>query len=74
MKIKKAVDQDAYSIAIIQVTSSNHAYKNILPNDHLAKTNIVDRHKVWLEIIAKNDSEIFIFFRISLQKHNFFSR
>lgn len=58
--IRRATLDDAAAVAHIHVESWNVAYRGIMPDDVIAKTDLVYRTKLWAERIADPDWPVFV--------------
>ena len=52
MTIRRAVSTDAAAVGRIHVESWNVAYRGIMPDDVIARTDLAYRTKFWAERIA----------------------
>ncbi|HEY2795730.1 MAG TPA: GNAT family N-acetyltransferase [Micromonosporaceae bacterium] len=53
MRIRRAVIEDAPTIAGVQVRSWQQAYAEVLPADHLAALDVVGRTAMWQRVIEQ---------------------
>lgn len=52
MRIRRAIMSDAPAIARVQVETWRSAYVGIVPDEHLATLDLVERERVWRMLIA----------------------
>ena len=60
MTLRRATDADAAAVGRIHVESWNVAYRGIMPDDVIAKTDLVYRTLFWAERIADRDWPVFV--------------
>ena len=60
MVIRRALTDDAHGVAVVHVSSWQHAYRGIVPQAHLDQLSIADREKRWVEIFDRSDSETLV--------------
>lgn len=60
MTLRRALDTDAEAVGRIHVASWNVAYRGIMPDDVIAKTDLAYRTKFWAERIADPDWPVFV--------------
>lgn len=60
MTIRHALSADAEAVGRIHVESWNVAYRGIMPDDVIAKTDLAYRTKFWAERIADRDWPVFV--------------
>jgi ribosomal protein S18 acetylase RimI-like enzyme len=60
MTIRRAVSADAATVGRIHVESWNVAYRGIMPDDVIARTDLTYRTRFWAERIADPDWPIFL--------------
>jgi ribosomal protein S18 acetylase RimI-like enzyme len=60
MKIRRATLADAAAVGRIHVESWNVAYRGIMPDDVIARTDLVYRTKFWGERIADPEWPVFV--------------
>ena len=59
-KIRKASGGDARAISILQLQSSQSAYKGILPVREITPSAIADREKIWTAFIQEDKTDLFV--------------
>lgn len=60
MKIRRAGSADAATVGRIHVESWNVAYRGIMPDDVIARTDLAYRTAVWKERIADQDWPVYL--------------
>ena len=60
MTLRRAVPADAAAVGRIHVESWNVAYRGIMPDDVIARTDLAYRTKFWAERIADTDWPVFV--------------
>src|SRR5882672_3742609 len=60
MKIRRALAADAQAVGRIHVESWNVAYRGIMPDDIIARTDLAYRTQFWAERIADPDWPVFL--------------
>ncbi|KWW17660.1 GNAT family acetyltransferase [Peribacillus simplex] len=60
MLIREATVADAEGIAIVHVDSWRTTYKNIIPNDFLAKPSYHKRKASWIENISNEGNHVYV--------------
>lgn len=60
MTLRRALAADAEAVARIHVESWNVAYRGIMPDDVIAKTDLAYRTKFWAERIADPEWPVFV--------------
>ena len=60
MKIRRALAADAEGVGHIHVESWNVAYRGIMPDDVIARTDLAYRTRFWAERIADPDWPVFL--------------
>lgn len=60
MKIRRATPADAEAVGRIHVESWNVAYRGLMPDEVIAKTDLAYRTKFWAERIADPDWPVFV--------------
>ena len=60
MVIRRTLTGDAHGVAVVHVSSWQHAYRGIVPQAHLDQLSIADREKRWVEIFDRGDSETLV--------------
>jgi ribosomal protein S18 acetylase RimI-like enzyme len=55
--VRRATAGDSHGIAVVHVSSWQHAYRGIVPQSHLDQLAVADREGRWAEILARGDSE-----------------
>lgn len=60
MTLRRATSADAEAVGRIHVESWNVAYRGIMPDDVIAKTDLVYRTQFWAERIADPDWPVFV--------------
>ena len=60
MNLRRATSSDAAAVGRIHVESWNVAYRGIMPDDVIAKTDLVYRTTFWAERIADRDWPVFV--------------
>lgn len=60
MTLRRALDTDAESIGRIHVESWNVAYRGIMPDEVIAKTDLTYHTKFWAERIADPERPVFV--------------
>ena len=60
MIIRRAFAEDSHGIALVHVSSWQHAYRGIVPQSHLDQLSVADREKRWVEIFARGGSETLV--------------
>lgn len=60
MVIRRALTEDSYGIALVHVSSWQHAYRGIVPQTHLDQLSVADREKRWAEIFERGVSETLV--------------
>jgi ribosomal protein S18 acetylase RimI-like enzyme len=60
MVIRRALTEDSQGIALVHVSSWQHAYREIVPQAHLDRLSVADREKRWVEILERGESETLV--------------
>jgi ribosomal protein S18 acetylase RimI-like enzyme len=60
MVIRRALAEDSHGIALVHVSSWQHAYRGIVPQAHLDQLSVADREKRWVEYFDRGDSETLV--------------
>src|SRR5262245_38134879 len=60
MVIRRAGSEDSHGIALVHVSSWQHAYRGIAPQAHLDQLSVAAREKRWVEYFARGDSETLV--------------
>jgi ribosomal protein S18 acetylase RimI-like enzyme len=60
MVIRRALPEDSHGIALVHVSSWQHAYRGIVPQPHLDQLSVADREKRWVEIFERRASETLV--------------
>ena len=60
MIIRRAVAEDSHGIALVHVSSWQHAYRGIAPQAYLDELSVANRESRWVEIFARDDSETLV--------------
>jgi ribosomal protein S18 acetylase RimI-like enzyme len=60
MVVRRAVAEDSHGIAVVHVSSWQHAYRGIVPQAHLDRLSVADREKRWVEILGQDSSETLV--------------
>ena len=60
MTLRRATPADAAAVGRIHVESWNVAYRGIMPDDVIAKTDLACRTRFWAERIADRDWPVFV--------------
>ena len=60
MTLRRASSADATAVARIHVESWNVAYRGIMPDDVIARTDLAYRTRFWAERIADRDWPVFV--------------
>ena len=60
MKIRRALAADAEAVGRIHIESWNVAYRGIMPDEVIARTDVAYRTKFWAERIADPDWPVFL--------------
>src|SRR6185312_8625984 len=60
MNIRRATAADAHAVGRIHVESWNVAYRGLMPNDVIARTDLAYRTRFWAERIADPDWPVFV--------------
>ncbi|MDR3395501.1 MAG: GNAT family N-acetyltransferase [Parasulfuritortus sp.] len=58
--IRTASVEDARAIAEVHVLSWQHAYRDLLPADFLARLSVAKREAMWADSLAANRSELLV--------------
>ena len=60
MVIRRALTEDSHGIALVHVSSWQHAYRGIAPQVHLDQLSVADRADRWVEILDRGGSETLV--------------
>ena len=60
MIIRLALAEDSHGIALVHVSSWQHAYRGIVPEAYLDQLSVADRERRWLEIFERGGSETLV--------------
>jgi GNAT superfamily N-acetyltransferase len=60
MIIRRALAEDSHGIAVVHISSWQHAYRGIVPQTHLDQLSVADRAKRWVEIFVQGGSEMLV--------------
>src|ERR1700741_5148880 len=60
MVIRRALTEDSHGIAVVHISTWQHAYRGIVPQTHLDQLSVADREKQWIEVFARGDSETLV--------------
>jgi ribosomal protein S18 acetylase RimI-like enzyme len=60
MVIRRALTEDSHGIALVHISSWQHAYRGIVPQVHLDHLSVADREKRWFEILDRGGSETLV--------------
>jgi ribosomal protein S18 acetylase RimI-like enzyme len=60
MVIRRALTEDSHGIALVHVSSWQHAYRGIVPQTYLDQLSVADREKRWVEILDRGGSETLV--------------
>jgi len=58
--IRRARPEDSHGIALVHVSSWQHAYRGIVPQTHLDQLSVADREKRWAESLDRGGSETLV--------------
>ena len=58
--IRRACTEDSHGIALVHVSSWQHAYRGMVPQTHLDQLSVADREKRWVEIFDRGGSETLV--------------
>lgn len=60
MVIRRAHAEDSHGIALVHVSSWQHAYRGIVPQAYLDQLSVADREKRWVEVFDQGGSEALV--------------
>jgi ribosomal protein S18 acetylase RimI-like enzyme len=60
MVIRRAATKDSHGIALVHVSSWQHAYRGIVPQAYLDQLSVADREKRWVDTFDRGDSETLV--------------
>ena len=60
MVVRRALTEDSHGIAVVHISSWQHAYRGIVPQSHLDQLSIEDRETRWIEIFDRGGSETLV--------------
>ena len=60
MIIRPALVQDSRGIAVVHVSSWQHAYRGMVPQSHLDQLSVADRERRWVEFFERGSSETLV--------------
>jgi L-amino acid N-acyltransferase YncA len=56
MIIRPALVEDSHGIALVHVSSWQHAYRGIVPQSYLDQLSVANREKQWVEVFERGSS------------------
>ena len=56
MIIRPALVEDSRGIALVHVSSWQHAYRGIVPRSYLDQLSVANREKQWVEVFERGSS------------------